>query len=153
MSVILRARITFPNTYYFKFYFSEVIRSASQNKSMSFIFLVNGDGNKSDPILSAYGSLVTEFYSQGYHMTAALVVSLVNTANASLSPIINAMEVFKVQAGLTNGSNKQDVNALMMLQDQYQQLQLWAGDPCLPAGFTWDWINCNADDPPRVSEL
>ncbi|KAF3784053.1 hypothetical protein EJ110_NYTH28933 [Nymphaea thermarum] len=46
-----------------------------------------------------------------------------------------------------------NVKALVMLQEQYQQLQLWAGDPCLPVGFTWDWLNCNADDPPRVTEL
>ncbi|XP_031486659.1 putative leucine-rich repeat receptor-like protein kinase At2g19210 isoform X2 [Nymphaea colorata] len=63
------------------------------------------------------------------------------------------MEVFKVQRGLANGTNEQDVNALKVLQGQYQQLQSWAGDPCLPAGSTWEWLKCNTDDLPRVTEL
>ncbi|XP_031486587.1 probable LRR receptor-like serine/threonine-protein kinase At1g51810 isoform X2 [Nymphaea colorata] len=111
-------------TYYFIFYFMEVLRAASRKNS-----------------------------SHGYYLTAGSNISLVNTANASLPPILNAMEVFKVQRGLANGTNAHDVNALVMLQEQYQQLQLWAGDPCLPVGFTWDWLSCNADDPPRVTEL
>ncbi|XP_049933887.1 probable LRR receptor-like serine/threonine-protein kinase At1g51810 [Nymphaea colorata] len=140
-------------TYYLKFYFSEVLWAASRKKSRSFIFLVNGDGNKNDPIVPPYGSVMTEFYSHSYYMTTGSNISLISTANASLPPILNAMEVFKVQRGLANGTNAQDVSALVVLQEQYQQLQLWAGDPCLPVGFTWDWLNCNADDPPRVTEL
>ncbi|KAF3783591.1 hypothetical protein EJ110_NYTH19463, partial [Nymphaea thermarum] len=43
--------------------------------------------------------------------------------------------------------------ALEVLQGAYQKLQSWAGDPCLPRGFTWDWLSCNMDDLPRVTEL
>ncbi|KAF3781586.1 Activin receptor type-2A [Nymphaea thermarum] len=44
-------------------------------------------------------------------------------------------------------------DALQVLRGRYQQLQLWTGDPCLPPGFNWEWLDCNADKPPRVTEL
>ncbi|XP_031485658.1 probable LRR receptor-like serine/threonine-protein kinase At5g59680 [Nymphaea colorata] len=139
-------------TYYYKFYFMEVLGVAFRNKSRSFDFLVGGIKRNGDPIVPPYQSYLTD-YNQGRDLPAGSNISLVNTANASFPPILNAMEVFKLQRGLANGTNEQDVNSLVMLQEQYQQLQLWAGDPCLPVGFTWDWLNCNADDPPRVTEL
>ncbi|KAF3781585.1 putative LRR receptor-like serine/threonine-protein kinase [Nymphaea thermarum] len=139
-------------TYYYNFYFSEVLEAAYQNMSRSFDFLVDGIKRNGDPIVPPYQSYETD-YNQGRYLTAGSVVSLLSTANASLPPILNAMEVFKVQRGLANGTNEQDVKALKVLQGAYHKLQSWAGDPCLPQGFTWDWLNCSADDPPRVTEL
>ncbi|XP_031485008.1 probable LRR receptor-like serine/threonine-protein kinase PAM74 isoform X2 [Nymphaea colorata] len=142
------------DTYYYNFYFSEVLEAAYQNKSRSFDFLVDGEKlNDYGSIIPPYQSYWSNYNHRGRRLTAGSVVSLVNTANASLPPILNAMEVFKVQRGLANGTNEQDVKALEVLQGQYQQLQSWAGDPCLPDGSTWDWLNCNTDDPPRITEL
>ncbi|KAF3784042.1 hypothetical protein EJ110_NYTH28901 [Nymphaea thermarum] len=120
-------------TYYCNFYFSEVLEAAYQNKSRSFDFLL--DGKK----LNDYGPIIPPYQSY---------------VHASLPPILNAMELFElIKSGLANGTNENDVNVLEVLQDQYQQLQSWAGDPCLPVGFTWDWLDCNTDNPPRVAEL
>ncbi|KAF3783584.1 hypothetical protein EJ110_NYTH19446 [Nymphaea thermarum] len=139
-------------TYYYKFYFMEVLEADYQNNSRSFDFLVDGKKLFDEAIVPPYQSYWF-VYDHRCNLNAGSVISLVNTADASLPPILNAMEVFKVQRGLALGTNADDVNALKALQGQYQLLHLWAGDPCLPVGFTWDWLNCNADDPPRITEL
>ncbi|KAF3783599.1 Uncharacterized protein EJ110_NYTH19475 [Nymphaea thermarum] len=139
-------------TYYYIFYFSEVSQAAYQNKSRSFDFLVDGIKRNDNPMIPPYGTYVND-YNHGRNLTAGSKVSLVNTPDASLPPILNAMELFTLKTGLADGTSENDVKALEELQGQYQQLQSWAGDPCLPAGSTWDWLNCSADNPPRVTEL
>ncbi|XP_031485805.1 probable LRR receptor-like serine/threonine-protein kinase At5g59680 isoform X2 [Nymphaea colorata] len=143
------------DTYYYNFYFSEVLEAAYQNKSRSFDFLVDGEKlNDYGSIIPPYQSYWSNYNHRGRRLTAGSNISLVNTANASLPPILNAMEVFKlIKRGLANGTNENDVKALKVLQGSYKKLQSWAGDPCLPQGFTWDWLNCSTDDPPRVTEL
>ncbi|KAF3783595.1 hypothetical protein EJ110_NYTH19469 [Nymphaea thermarum] len=141
------------DTYYYIFYFSEVLEAVYKNKSRSFDFLVDGEKlNNNGSIIPPYQSYVRN-HNQNRYLTARSVISLVNTPDASLPPILNAMELFTIKSGLTNGTNENDVKALEVLQGQYQQLQYWAGDPCLPQGSTWDWLNCNMDDLPRVTEL
>ncbi|KAF3778330.1 putative LRR receptor-like serine/threonine-protein kinase [Nymphaea thermarum] len=151
--------------YYYIFYFLEVSQVAYQNKSRSFDFFVDGIKGITLPIVPPYqpGSMVS---NHGRNLNAGSVISLINTPDASLPPILNAMELFQViSRRLVSGTNEDDglslsfslpyaiMKALKVLQGQYQQLQSWAGDPCLPAGFNWDWLNCNTDDPPRVIEL
>ncbi|XP_031485100.1 putative leucine-rich repeat receptor-like serine/threonine-protein kinase At2g04300 [Nymphaea colorata] len=139
--------------YYYIFYFLEVSQVTYQTKSRSFDFFVDGIKGITLPIVPPYqsGSMV---FNHGLNLSGESVISLVNTPDASLPPILNAMELFQViSRRLVSGTNEDDVKALKVLQGQYQQLQSWAGDPCLPAGFTWDWLNCNTDDPPRVIEL
>ncbi|CAN6471159.1 unnamed protein product [Victoria cruziana] len=140
--------------YYYSFYFVEVKEAAYQNKGRSFDFLLDGVKlNGYGPIRPPYQTYTSHINHVGRNLTARSVISLVNTANASFPPILNAVEIFKVQLGLTDGTSENDVNTLKVLQDQYQQLQAWTGDPCLPKGSTWDWLHCSADDSPRVTEL
>ncbi|XP_049933841.1 probable LRR receptor-like serine/threonine-protein kinase At1g05700 isoform X1 [Nymphaea colorata] len=142
------------DTYYYVFYFMEVLEAAYQNKSRSFDFLVDGIKQNDDPIIPPYRSYVTDYNSRGRNLSGESVISMVNTPDASLPPILNAMELFElIKSGLAKGTNENDVKALKVLQGSYQTLRSWAGDPCLPPGFTWDWLNCSTDDPPRVTEL
>ncbi|XP_049933881.1 probable leucine-rich repeat receptor-like protein kinase At2g28990 [Nymphaea colorata] len=143
------------DTYYYNFYFYEVLEAAYQNKSRSFDFLVDGEKlNNNGSIIPPYqSSPLSQYNHVGRRLTAGSVISLVNTPDASLPPILNAMELFKLRTGLADGTSTNDVKALEELQGQYEQLQSWAGDPCLPAGSTWDWLNCSADNPPRITEL
>ncbi|XP_031485082.1 probable LRR receptor-like serine/threonine-protein kinase PAM74 isoform X2 [Nymphaea colorata] len=141
-------------TYYYNFYFSEVLEAAYQNKSRSFDFLVDGEKlNDYGSIIPPYQSYRSNYNHRGRRLTAGSKISLVNTPDASLPPILNAMELFQLKTGLEKGTNENDVKALKVLQGSYQTLRSWAGDPCLPPGFTWDWLNCSTDDPPRVTEL
>nr|GEW88759.1 probable LRR receptor-like serine/threonine-protein kinase At1g05700 [Tanacetum cinerariifolium] len=38
---------------------------------------------------------------------------------------------------------------LSSLKKAFKALQEWAGDPCLPAPYSWEWIVCNNDPTPR----
>lgn len=45
------------------------------------------------------------------------------------------------------------VEALALLQQQFDVLQEWSGDPCLPATFNWEWVACSSDATPRITAL
>ncbi|KAL6011191.1 hypothetical protein ACLOJK_001636 [Asimina triloba] len=45
------------------------------------------------------------------------------------------------------------VSALGVLQQQFEKLQEWRGDPCLPATFNWEWVACSSDPTPRITAL
>ncbi|KAF3781590.1 Uncharacterized protein EJ110_NYTH36592 [Nymphaea thermarum] len=94
-------------TYYYIFYFMEVLEAAYQNKNRSFDFLVDGIKRNGDPIIPPYQSYVTD-HNGGRYLTTGSVISLVNTADTFLPPILNAMEVFRVQRGLAAGTNGDD---------------------------------------------
>ncbi|XP_031485654.1 putative leucine-rich repeat receptor-like serine/threonine-protein kinase At2g19230 [Nymphaea colorata] len=73
----------------------------------SFDFLVDDIKRNNDTIIPPYQSYITD-YNGGRYLTTGSVISLVNTADASLPPILNAMEVFRVQRGLAAGTNADD---------------------------------------------
>ncbi|CAN6471168.1 unnamed protein product [Victoria cruziana] len=132
----------------------EVNEAAYQNKSRPFDLIIDGvKDNDCGPIIPPYQSYTSHINRVGRRLTSGSVVSLVSTPDASFPPILNAVEIFILQPGLAAGTSENDVNTLKVLQDQYEQLQSWAGDPCLPQGSTWDWLNCSAGDSPRVTEL
>ncbi|KAK1373661.1 putative LRR receptor-like serine/threonine-protein kinase [Heracleum sosnowskyi] len=80
-------------------------------------------------------------------------LSLVATTGSELPPLINAMELFYVSKDqLTNGTHADDLEALGLLQTTFPALQDYS-DPCLPATFTWDWLECSNDSTPRVTAL
>ncbi|KAF3781587.1 hypothetical protein EJ110_NYTH36586 [Nymphaea thermarum] len=94
-------------TYYYIFYFSEVSQATYRNKSRSFDFLVDGIKRNGGPIIPPYQSYKTD-QDRIRYLTTGSVISLVNIADASLLPILNAMEVFRVQRGLAAGTNTYD---------------------------------------------
>ncbi|KAF3784046.1 hypothetical protein EJ110_NYTH28912, partial [Nymphaea thermarum] len=94
-------------TYYYIFYFMEVLEAAYQNKSRSFDFLVDGNKLNVKPIIPPYQWGWIE-YNVGRNLTAGSVISLVNTPDASLPPILNAMELSKLKTGLADGTSRND---------------------------------------------
>ncbi|KAM0843318.1 hypothetical protein ACQ4PT_057792 [Festuca glaucescens] len=71
-------------------------------------------------------------------------VSLNATANSTLPPILNALEVFSVLSttGITTAPS--DVSAMTAVRDKYQLVKKdWMGDPCLPKNFAWKGLGCS----------
>nr|DAD42573.1 TPA_asm: hypothetical protein HUJ06_000803 [Nelumbo nucifera] len=75
------------------------------------------------------------------------------TSDSTLPPIINALETFQIGAPLTDGTDSKHVKVLSSLQKAFVQLQNWSGDPCLPNGFSWDWVECNFSETPQITAL
>uniref|UniRef100_A0ACD5U193 Uncharacterized protein n=1 Tax=Avena sativa TaxID=4498 RepID=A0ACD5U193_AVESA len=76
------------------------------------------------------------------HAFSQYNVSLNATANSTLPPILNALEVFSVlpTSGITTAAS--DVSAITAVKDKYQVSKNWMGDPCLPKNFVWKGLDC-----------
>ncbi|KAK4408557.1 putative LRR receptor-like serine/threonine-protein kinase [Sesamum angolense] len=139
-----------PAPVYVNGYFSEVaVLGPNQNRYFS---IFKNNQSFSQPFSPPYENC-TELYTSNLTASVNTTFSLVPTNFTTLPPLINAMEIFVIGDELTNGTNDQDVKGLASLQKAFGVLQGWSGDPCLPAPYTWDWINCSTDPVPRVTAL
>ncbi|TVU23156.1 hypothetical protein EJB05_30242, partial [Eragrostis curvula] len=83
-------------------------------------------------------------------------ISLNATANSTLPPIINAIEVFSVIPTTEIGTDSQDVSAIAAIKAKYLVQKNWFGDPCLPKTLSWDGLTCRygaISQPPRIIGL
>ncbi|GER34425.1 leucine-rich repeat protein kinase family protein [Striga asiatica] len=135
---------------YLNMYFSEVTQLDTTTQKRSFQVLLDNEPLMDQPILPPYGSC-RELYATNLTVSSNATFALVPTNDSTLPPLINAMEVFSIGDVLTDGTDNKD--GLASLQNEFAVLQEWSGDPCLPAPYSWDWINCTTDYPPRVSAL
>ncbi|KAF3776349.1 putative LRR receptor-like serine/threonine-protein kinase [Nymphaea thermarum] len=135
-----------PVPHYVVFYFFEV----SDNGSRAFTFLLD------DKIFYqsvAPNRTVLEIYHPNVNLSTSSIFTLVRDNGSALPPSINAAEFYRIGDYLVSGTESSDVKALGDFQRSYVQLQAWSGDPCLPIGYAWDWINCSSDPAPRVTAL
>ncbi|VAI43873.1 unnamed protein product [Triticum turgidum subsp. durum] len=70
-------------------------------------------------------------------------VSLVATKNATLPPILNAMEMYLVKPITAVATDPGDARAMMAIQDNFGVVKNWMGDPCTPKAFIWRGLNCS----------
>ncbi|CAN6341785.1 unnamed protein product [Urochloa humidicola] len=81
-------------------------------------------------------------------------VSINATANSTLPPIINAVEIFSIISTTNVGTDSQDVSAMMVIKAEYQVKKNWMGDPCAAQTYAWDGLTCTyaaAPSPPRIT--
>ncbi|KAK6926885.1 hypothetical protein RJ641_008604, partial [Dillenia turbinata] len=45
------------------------------------------------------------------------------------------------------------LEGLASLQEGFPELKEWSGDPCIPAEYPWDWVNCTNEATPRITSL
>ncbi|XP_068644901.1 uncharacterized protein At1g24485-like [Aristolochia californica] len=133
---------------YINMYFAEMSELDSTQKRE---FVVTIDKEISDPVKPPYEN-ATEITFFNLTASGNTSITMIPTATSTLPPIISAMEVFVV-GPLDDGTNGDDLDALSLLQDQFDKLQEWSGDPCLPTNFTWDWVACSSNEIPRITAL
>ncbi|KAK6926882.1 Malectin-like domain, partial [Dillenia turbinata] len=81
-------------------------------------------------------------------------IVLAATSDSTLPPLVSGLELFIISDPLSNSTtNTTDVEGLASLQEGFPVLKEWSGDPCLPAEYPWDWVNCNNETTPRVTSL
>uniref|UniRef100_A0A0E0LZ15 non-specific serine/threonine protein kinase n=1 Tax=Oryza punctata TaxID=4537 RepID=A0A0E0LZ15_ORYPU len=80
-------------------------------------------------------------------------ITLHATANSTMSPIINALEIFSIISTTTVPTNTMDVSAITTIKKQYEVKGNWMGDPCVPKTMTWDWLTCGytISSPPTIT--
>ncbi|KAL5765980.1 hypothetical protein ACOSP7_016597 [Xanthoceras sorbifolium] len=139
-----------PVPIYVTMYFSEVA-DLDSTQTRSFQVYIN-NMRASHAIVPPYGS-VAELYIGNITASSTTSFTLAADSGSTLPPLISAMEVFYVSDPLADGTNSKDVEGLASLQSQFEVLQDWSGDPCLPSSYTWDWVNCSTGTIPRVTAL
>ncbi|KAJ1263726.1 hypothetical protein BS78_09G208200 [Paspalum vaginatum] len=70
-------------------------------------------------------------------------VSINATANSTLPPIINAIEVHSVISTTNVATDSSDVSSITDIKAKYRVRKNWMGDPCVPKSFAWDGLTCN----------
>ncbi|XP_073008176.1 receptor-like protein kinase At3g21340 isoform X2 [Typha latifolia] len=80
--------------------------------------------------------------------------SLEATANSTLPPLINAVEIHSLMLLTEMMTDLGDLEAIMGIREQYQMKRNWMGDPCAPKKYSWDGVSCNRSaTAPRITAL
>nr|GMD64478.1 probable LRR receptor-like serine/threonine-protein kinase At1g05700 [Ipomoea batatas] len=137
-----------PFPFYINMYFSEVAELNSTQQRSFVMYL--GKDPVSDTISPPYGGVREESFN--FTVTSDTVLSLSATSESTLPPLVNAMEIFLVREQTQDSTNINDWTALVALQKTFAVLEE-GSDPCLPAPFSWDWVNCSTDAKPRITAL
>ncbi|KAJ9178219.1 hypothetical protein P3X46_010119 [Hevea brasiliensis] len=140
---------------YMNMYFAAVDKEIEAYPPQKRSFLVFKDDLllTSEPVVPYYNN-VTELSFPNITASSASWFYLVPASNdnSTVTPTINALELFLVSDPLTRTSST-DVEGLDALQGGFSILREWKSDPCLPKKDAWDWLNCSADVSPRVIAL
>lgn len=99
--------------------------------------------------------LVSTVLSSSVQGSSDHTVSLVETPQSKLQPLISAMEIFIVRSVNESSTDSLDANAMMTIQTTFSVKRNWVGDPCVPISFAWDGLNCSytPSSSPRIIGL
>ncbi|XP_031488628.1 probable LRR receptor-like serine/threonine-protein kinase PAM74 [Nymphaea colorata] len=136
-----------PVPHYVTFYFVEMLANASRS------FDIYLDDQKFYAGTIVPNGTVFEIVGSRVSLSNSSVFSLVRAKGSTLPPLISAAEFYIIGDAWVNATDSSDVKALSEFQKGYVQLQPWSGDPCLPMGYAWEWVNCSSDSTPRVTAL
>ncbi|KAI5019605.1 hypothetical protein ZWY2020_044493 [Hordeum vulgare] len=83
------------------------------------------------------------------------IFSMEATANSTLPPILNALEIFSVVPTTGIATAAPEVSAMTTIRDKYQVKRNWVGDPCAPTNFVWKGLHCSysVSTPPTITGL
>ncbi|KAG7541022.1 Malectin-like domain [Arabidopsis thaliana x Arabidopsis arenosa] len=70
-------------------------------------------------------------------------ISIQKTADSTLPPILNAIEIFTAQSLDEFYTITDDVKAIESIKATYKVNKVWSGDPCSPRLFPWEGIGCS----------
>ncbi|XP_060671305.1 LRR receptor-like serine/threonine-protein kinase IOS1 isoform X2 [Ziziphus jujuba] len=137
--------------YYVYMHFAE-IQDLQTNQSREFTVSYNGNIYFEDysPKYLQATTLSIDGVIGGQH----LVISM--TANSTLPPIINAIEVYVVKEFFVSDTDEKDADAITKIKSTYGIERNWKGDPCIPKIYLWEGLNCSyadSNDPPRIISL
>ncbi|XP_022948347.1 putative leucine-rich repeat receptor-like protein kinase At2g19210 [Cucurbita moschata] len=134
-------------------YFAE-LKKLQANESREFDISVNGERwlNKS---FSPQFLSVSIVFSTSPMTGGSYEISLVRTANSTLPPILNAVEIYRVVNLSQPETAREDVVAIENIKTVYRVRRNWQGDPCVPRGLIWQGLNCSLVNsvPPRITSL
>uniref|UniRef100_A0ACD5Z6S1 Uncharacterized protein n=1 Tax=Avena sativa TaxID=4498 RepID=A0ACD5Z6S1_AVESA len=138
--------------YFFVFYFAE-LQNVPSNAVRQFDIIINNKTQNTEPYTPAF--LFVNYFSSIVHGMSNYSVSLVSTKNATLPPILNAMEMYLVKPITEVATDPGDAKAMMAIQETFGVIKNWMGDPCTPKAFIWRGLKCSypPGDPSNITAL
>ncbi|CAJ1955354.1 unnamed protein product [Sphenostylis stenocarpa] len=139
--------------YYVYMHFCE-IEALAKNQTREFTIRLNGKTwyPRLSPMFQAVNTIIQTLsgISGNKH-----IFSLEMTKNSTLPPIINAIEIYRLKDFQQSDTYQGDVDAITTIKSVYGVKRDWQGDPCAPAVFLWDGLNCSYGDNefPRITTL
>ncbi|KAL6888505.1 hypothetical protein ACP4OV_009531 [Aristida adscensionis] len=131
--------VNISSKYFFVFYFAE-LQNVASNALRQFDIVVNNNTWNTKPYTPPF--LFADSLSGTVQGQAKYSVSLVSTKNATLPPILNAMEMYLMKPTREITTDLRDAKAMMAIQENFGVKKNWMGDPCAPISFAWDGLNC-----------
>ncbi|PON47849.1 Malectin-like carbohydrate-binding domain containing protein [Parasponia andersonii] len=140
--------------FYFYLHFAE-IQLLQANESREFNIYVNDDLSQGPFVPSFLETTTIISRSDSVSSDGKIYISLNQTKNSTLKPLLNAVEIYMIKQLSQIGTDQTDVNAILNIKSMYRVKRNWQGDPCLPEAYLWDGLNCsyNANNPPRIISL
>eukprot|EP01018_Ginkgo_biloba_P026472 Gb_40652 [translate_table: standard] len=105
------------------------------------------------PIQPKYLQSTNTSVLKWHGITNQMPFALVETERSTLSPLVNALEIYRQSGFLQGGTFAQDVEALADIQRDFGLINYSAGDPCLPSPYSWEWLGCNNSPSPRITSM
>ncbi|XP_011094724.1 probable LRR receptor-like serine/threonine-protein kinase At1g67720 [Sesamum indicum] len=144
----------FPGTGWAFTYFAE-IEDFDPSDTRKFRLVLPGDPELSKAVVNIQENAQGKYrlYEPGYYnisLPFVLSFRFAKTSDSTLGPLLNAMEINKY---LKKSDGSADGPLLAAVTSAYSSAE-WAqeaGDPCLPA--PWSWVQCSSDQQPRVTSI
>ncbi|XP_022777210.1 putative leucine-rich repeat receptor-like serine/threonine-protein kinase At2g19230 [Durio zibethinus] len=137
--------------FYVYMYFAEV-EKLQANQFRQFNISLNGR-HWSGPHSPAYLEATTVYKTTPLTGDSEYQFLIYKAQNSSLPPIINAIEVYKLNELPQLETNQDDVDAVKNIKSTNQIKRNWQGDPCSPEAYLWDGLNCSYNGSPRIISL
>ncbi|VAH09522.1 unnamed protein product [Triticum turgidum subsp. durum] len=128
--------------YFMIMHFSE-LQLLPSNALRQFDININGVRLSDDIRLFYLG--VGVIYNEKPYRDSNYNISINATANSTLPPILNALELFSIMSMTNFGTDSGDVSAITTIKAKYHVLKNWMGDPCSPKIMAWEKLMCSYD--------
>nr|XP_020163883.1 putative leucine-rich repeat receptor-like protein kinase At2g19210 [Aegilops tauschii subsp. strangulata] len=128
--------------YFMIMHFSE-LQLLPSNALRQFDININGVRLSDDIRLFYLG--VGVIYNEKPYRDGNYNISINATANSTLPPILNALELFSIMSMTNFDTDSGDVSAITTIKAKYHVQKNWMGDPCSPKIMTWEKLMCSYD--------
>ncbi|KAJ3678549.1 hypothetical protein LUZ60_002352 [Juncus effusus] len=130
--------------YYFAIHFAEI--QLTNSSTREFIVEINGKQWSSTAFRSSYLQEYSFFCYEPLDKADEYTLKLSKTTNSTLSPLVNAVEVYSDIQQDNFDTYSDDMKAIMAIKKSYGLTKNWVGDPCSPSKYKWNGLNCTYDN-------
>ncbi|XP_035547459.1 putative leucine-rich repeat receptor-like serine/threonine-protein kinase At2g19230 [Juglans regia] len=139
--------------YYVYLHFAE-IEKLEPGQQRELTIDLNGESNLSESVKLDYLNPLTIVQDDPPNSGGRrLHFSIKAAQGTTIPPILNAYEIYRLLELTNKPTAPDDITAMLEIKIQYSVIRNWQGDPCVPSNYSWEGLNCNNDNPPRIISL